>query len=94
MSEARTAADTADIDVQARRRARTYPPAADHRIADDHGKRVARADGPACPAAMPTSMPIAVSQKDLSVSTAWWSEALDNSPGLQVWSRTCYTHVK
>ena len=93
MSEARTAADIPDIDVQARGRARRDSPATDHRIIDDHGKRVAHIGGRARPVAIPTSMAIVVSQKDSSVSAAWRSEALDNSPGLQVWSRTCYTHV-
>jgi hypothetical protein len=44
--------------------------------------------------AMRTSMPKVIPQNDLSVLPAPESEHLDNSRGLQVWSRTCYTHVK
>jgi hypothetical protein len=48
--------------------------------------------GPAL--AVQTSMPKVIPQKDLSASAASRSEDLDNSRGLQVWSRTCYTYVK
>jgi hypothetical protein len=44
--------------------------------------------------AMRTSTAKMIPQNGLSVSAASGSEDLDNSRGLQVWSRTCYTHVK
>jgi hypothetical protein len=43
--------------------------------------------------AMGTSMAQVISPDDLSFPAASQSEDLDNSRGLQVWSRTCYTHV-
>lgn len=48
--------------------------------------------GPAV--AIRTSTPNVVPQNDLSPTAAPRSEDLDNSVGRQVWSRTCYTHVK
>ena len=48
--------------------------------------------GPAV--AMRTSMPKMISPDDLSFAAASQSERLDKATGLQVWSRTCYTHVK
>ena len=77
MSDARTAADIADIDVQGRADARRDSPRADHRIGDDHGKRVARAGRRARAVAMPASMSIVVSQNDLSLPGASRSEHLD-----------------
>ena len=84
----------ADIGVQALGRARPGSPAAGYRIDDDHGKRVSQACRRARLVAMRTSTPKASPQNDLSLPAASQSEDLDNSPGLQVWSRTCYTHVK
>ena len=77
MSDPRTAADTADMDVQGRAHARRDSPRADHRIGVDHGKRVARAGRRARPVEMPAPMSIVVSQNDLSLPAASQSEHLD-----------------
>ena len=39
------------------------------------------------------AMPKTIPQDDLSLTAASQSEGLDKATGLQVWSRTCYTHV-
>jgi hypothetical protein len=83
----------ADMGVRAHGRARPGSPAAGYRIGGDHGKRVSQACG-ARSVVMRTSMSTVIPQNDLSLPAASRSEDLDNSLGLQVWSRTCYTHVE
>jgi hypothetical protein len=83
----------ADIGVRAHRRARPGSPAAGYRIGDDHGIRVSQACRGARPVVMRTSMSTGIRQNDLSLPAASQSELLDNPCDLQVWSRTCYTHV-
>lgn len=80
--------------ARARGRARPRSLAADHRIGDDHDIRVSRACRRTRLAGMRTSMSTVIPRDDLSLPAASQSEHLDNACGLQVWSRTCYTHVK
>jgi hypothetical protein len=77
------ASKVADMGVQARGRARRGSPAVDHRIGDDHGKRVPQACRRARSVAMRTSMWMLISQYDLSALLSSGSEALDNLCDLQ-----------
>ena len=77
------ASKVADIGVQARGRARRGSPAVDHRIGDDHGKRVPQACRRARSVAMRTSMSMAICRYDLSALSRSTSQALDNFRGLQ-----------
>jgi hypothetical protein len=77
------ALQVADVGVQARGRARRGSPAVDHRIGDDHGKRVPQACRRARSVAMRTSMSMVISQYDLSALLRSRSEALDNFRDLQ-----------
>jgi hypothetical protein len=84
----------ADMGARAHGRARPGSPAANYRIGDDHGKRVSRDSRRVRLVAMRTSMSTVIPGNDLSLPAASQSEGLDNPCDLQVWSRTCYTHVQ